>query len=60
MVLTVEPGIYIAPDDAYASKSMRGQAVRIEDEVAITELGPQLLTGAVARSADAIEAFMQR
>ena len=59
MVLTVEPGIYIAPDDAQASKALRGQAVRIEDEVAITGLGPQLLTGAVARSAAAVEEFMQ-
>ena len=60
MVLTVEPGIYIAPDAPQASKALRGQAVRIEDEIAITELGPQLLTGAVPRSAEAIEEFMQR
>jgi len=59
MVLTVEPGIYIAPDDANASRALRGQAVRIEDEVAITAFGPQLLTDAVARSVAAIEGFMQ-
>ncbi len=58
MVLTVEPGIYIAPDDANASKALRGQAVRIEDEIAITAFGPQLLTDTVPRMAEAIEAYM--
>ncbi len=59
MVLTVEPGIYIDSLDARAPKALRGLAVRIEDEVVITATGPQLLTSAVPRAADAIEAFMQ-
>jgi Xaa-Pro aminopeptidase len=60
MVLTVEPGIYIAADDLKAPKTLRGQAVRIEDEVVISERGPQLLTESVPKTVAAIEALMAR
>ena len=36
MVLTVEPGIYIAPDDEDAPESFRGIGIRIEDDVLVT------------------------
>jgi Xaa-Pro aminopeptidase len=60
MVLTVEPGIYIAADDLKAPKALRGQAVRIEDEVVTTERGPQLLTESVPKTVAAIESLMAR
>jgi Xaa-Pro aminopeptidase len=59
MVLTVEPGIYIEANDTKAAKSLRGQAVRIEDEVVITDAGPMLLTAGVPRGTHEIEALMQ-
>ena len=37
MVLTVEPGLYIPPDDKYAPAKYRGIGVRIEDDVLVTE-----------------------
>ena len=57
MVLTVEPGIYIAPS-ARAPKEFRGIGVRIEDDVAITRSAPELLTGALVRDPDEVERFM--
>ena len=37
MVLTVEPGIYISPDNKKVAEKWRGLAVRIEDNVAVTK-----------------------
>ena len=41
MVLTVEPGIYIAPDAPDAPAELRGIAVRIEDDIAVTTGEPE-------------------
>jgi len=57
MVLTVEPGLYIAPD-ADVPAQYRGIGIRIEDEIVITESGNENLTASVVKSADAIEALM--
>jgi Xaa-Pro aminopeptidase len=57
MVLTVEPGIYIAPS-ARAPKEFRGIGVRIEDDVAITRGAPEVLTEALVRDPDEVERFM--
>jgi len=59
MVFTVEPGIYIPADDTDAPAGLRGVAVRIEDEILVCPNGPLLLTAAVPRCADEIEALMQ-
>ena len=37
MVLTVEPGLYIAADDDEVAESFRGVGIRIEDDVLVTE-----------------------
>jgi Xaa-Pro aminopeptidase len=58
MVMTIEPGIYIDPHDRDAPKGLRGQAVRIEDEVVVARKKPELLTEFVPRSAEAIEQYM--
>ncbi|WP_313572058.1 Xaa-Pro aminopeptidase [Pantoea piersonii] len=57
MVLTVEPGLYIAPD-ADVPAEYRGIGVRIEDDILITETGNENLTDSVVKDADAIEALM--
>ena len=60
MVLTVEPGIYIAPGTKGAPKRYQGIGVRIEDDVLVTKGEPEVLTGSLMKDADAIEAYMAR
>jgi Xaa-Pro aminopeptidase len=57
MVFTVEPGLYIAPDAKVAEK-WRGIGIRIEDEVAVTDDAPEVLTAAVPKAIEAVEAWM--
>jgi Xaa-Pro aminopeptidase len=58
MVLTVEPGIYVPPDDKDAPAKYRGIGIRIEDDVLVTEDGNRNLTSKVPKNADEIEALM--
>jgi len=57
MVLTCEPGIYIAPDDEQAPAGMRGIGIRIEDDVLVTPQGHEVLSAAVPKSVAEIEAL---
>ncbi len=57
MVLTIEPGIYIA-QDADVPPAYRGIGIRIEDNIVITEQGNENLTDSVVKDPDAIEALM--
>ncbi|KEY59273.1 Xaa-Pro aminopeptidase [Serratia sp. DD3] len=57
MVLTVEPGLYIAPD-ADVPAQYRGIGIRIEDDILITKTGNENLTASVVKEVDAIEALM--
>lgn len=59
MVLTVEPGLYIPPDDKSAPAKYRGIGVRIEDDVVVTETGNVNLTSKVPKNPDEIEALMR-
>ncbi len=59
MVLTVEPGIYI-PEDSPCDPKWWGIAVRIEDDVLITEDGYELLTAFAPRTTEEIEAMMAK
>jgi Xaa-Pro aminopeptidase len=60
MVFTVEPGLYVMPDDAGVAAKWRGIGIRTEDDVVVTRDGHRVLTQKLARSADAIEALMAR
>jgi Xaa-Pro aminopeptidase len=58
MVMTVEPGIYIAPGNTSVAKKWRGIGIRIEDDVLVTTDGCEVLTAAVPKTIDEIEAMM--
>ncbi|HMS43584.1 MAG TPA: M24 family metallopeptidase, partial [Pyrinomonadaceae bacterium] len=58
MVLTVEPGLYIPPDDKDAPSKYRGIGIRIEDDILVTEDGNHNLTAKVPKDAEAIEEIM--
>ncbi|MBA3821849.1 MAG: Xaa-Pro dipeptidase, partial [Deltaproteobacteria bacterium] len=56
MVITVEPGLYIARDAPNVPAELRGIGIRIEDDVAITEGRPEVLTAACPKDVADIEA----
>lgn len=58
MVVTVEPGLYIAPDDETVDEKWRGIGIRIEDDVVATAQGPRVLTADVVKNIDDIEHLM--
>jgi Xaa-Pro aminopeptidase len=58
MTLTVEPGIYISPDNQQVAKKWRGIGVRIEDDVVVTRSGCDILTRDVPKTVAEIEALM--
>jgi Xaa-Pro aminopeptidase len=60
MVLTVEPGLYVAGDDEQAPPEYRGIGIRIEDDVLVTADGREVLTAAIPRTAEAMERAMER
>ncbi len=58
MVMTVEPGLYIAPGNLNVEARWRGISVRIEDDVAVTRTGHEILTAGLPKTVQEIEAFM--
>ncbi|MGA2024624.1 MAG: Xaa-Pro aminopeptidase [Steroidobacteraceae bacterium] len=58
MVLTVEPGVYIAAGTRGVSRRFWNVGVRIEDDVVVTRTGCEVLTDAVPKQPDDIEALM--
>jgi len=60
MVFTVEPGLYVAPDDDKAPPELRGLGIRIEDDILVTEGGHENLTAAIPRTLDDVEAAARR
>jgi Xaa-Pro aminopeptidase len=57
MVLTVEPGLYVAPDETSVDEKWRGIGIRIEDDILVTETGHQVLSESVPKSVAAVEAL---
>jgi Xaa-Pro aminopeptidase len=57
-VLTVEPGLYFQPDDLTLPPELRGIGVRIEDDLLVTEDGFRVLSSALPRHPDDVEAWM--
>ena len=58
MVLTVEPGIYIAPDNQDVEACWRGIGIRIEDDIVVTATGYENLTGFAPKTVNDIEGLM--
>jgi len=58
MVMTVEPGLYIAPDNTKVAKRWRGIGIRIEDDVVVTDTGCDVISCGVPKTIDDIEALM--
>ncbi|MCT2588493.1 aminopeptidase P family protein [Streptomyces sp. N2-109] len=57
-VLTVEPGLYLQPDDETLPPELRGIGVRIEDDLAITADGSRLMSGGLPRTVEDVEEWM--
>jgi Xaa-Pro aminopeptidase len=55
MVLTVEPGIYVAEDTEGIDARYRGIGVRIEDDVLVTTDGAEVLSARVPKTIQEIE-----
>jgi Xaa-Pro aminopeptidase len=60
MVLTVEPGIYVSPDNHAVSKKWRGIGIRIEDDVVVTRKGHQVLSAEAPKVPEEIEKLMRQ
>ncbi|ASY26944.1 aminopeptidase P family protein [Candidatus Planktophila versatilis] len=60
MVLTVEPGLYIQPDDELFAPEYRGVGIRIEDDVLVTSDGYKNLSANIPRHPDDVEMWMKR
>jgi Xaa-Pro aminopeptidase len=62
MVLTIEPGIYVAPGTKVGkravAKKWQGMGIRIEDDVLVTKDGCEVLTKDVPKSVADIESLM--
>ena len=59
MVTTVEPGLY-TPGNRKVPKKWRNIGIRIEDDVAVTSKGPDVLTKGLAKDPDEVEALVQQ
>ena len=60
MVITVEPGLYIQPDDEKFPPEFRGIGIRIEDDIVITNDGCINLSEKLPRHPDEIESWMAK
>lgn len=59
MVMTVEPGIYIAPGTPGVDPRFHGIGIRIEDDVLVSASGPDVLTHGVPKAVAEVEQLMR-
>jgi Xaa-Pro aminopeptidase len=57
MVITIEPGLYIAAD-AQVDRKWRGIGIRIEDDLLVTETGHRVMTQKLEKTIEDIERLM--
>jgi Xaa-Pro aminopeptidase len=58
MAMTVEPGLYVAPNNMDVDAQWRGIGIRIEDDVVVTRDGCRVLSSGVPKTIDDIETLM--
>ncbi len=59
MIMTIEPGLYVAADTKGVPPEYLGIGVRIEDDILVTESGCEVLTDTVPKEIEAVEQFVQ-
>lgn len=59
VVITVEPGLYVAESDQLAPEQFRGLGIRIEDDVLIESNGARVLSSAIPKTIDEVEQACQ-
>jgi Xaa-Pro aminopeptidase len=57
MMFTIEPGLYVQPDDAESPSEYRGIGVRIEDDILVTANGCEVMTAAAPKDREEIESL---
>ncbi|KAF7989970.1 hypothetical protein HCN44_008644 [Aphidius gifuensis] len=60
MIITVEPGVYVNSKNHLAPPEFHGLGIRIEDDVLITEQGPDVLTKMCPKEIQDIEDLAKR
>ncbi len=58
MIFTIEPGLYFAKNDLLLPTELRGIGVRIEDDVLMTENGPEWISAGIPKEIDDVERWM--
>ena len=58
MIFTIEPGLYFREDDLLIPPEYRGIGIRIEDDVLMTEDGPEWISAGIPKQIDDVEARM--
>jgi Xaa-Pro aminopeptidase len=59
MVMTVEPGLYIPAGAKKVPRRFWKTGIRIEDDVLVTRDGPEVLTGALPKAPEEVEAVVR-
>ena len=59
MVITIEPGLYVAEGTKNVPSEYLGIGVRIEDDILVTESGNENLTSGVPKEIDEVEALIR-
>ena len=57
MVLTIEPGLYVANDAVGVDERYRGIGIRIEDDVLVTAEGHEVISAGIPKEIEEIEAL---
>lgn len=55
VVITIEPGIYIAESATKVAPQFRGIGIRIEDDVLVTDSGHRVLTAGIPKTVEEVE-----
>ena len=58
ITFTIEPGLYFKENDLLVPPEYRGIGIRIEDDVLMTEDGPEWISRDIPKRPDDVEAWM--